>query len=88
MDAKAEASLRECVWLMGFKAKNAKIEIMLKKKGKVTTNLCAIFIHTTPLWVHMCGARTECNIMYCVHDMHTVRLCDTNLGTHARTYTH
>ena len=35
MDAKAEASLRECVWLMGFKAKNAKIEIMLKKKGKV-----------------------------------------------------
>ena len=56
MDAKAEASLRECVWLMGFKAKNAKIEIMLKKRGKVTTKLFTQTYHTHCYGMHMCGA--------------------------------
>lgn len=45
MDAKAEASLRECVWLMGLKAKNAKIEILLKKKGKVATCISKMYFY-------------------------------------------
>ena len=53
MDAKAEASLRECVWLMGFKAKNAKIEIILKKKGKVSKTCVRHMLYTCTC-MHTC----------------------------------
>ena len=39
MDAKTEAFLRECVWLMGFKAKDAKIDILFKKKERYTSKI-------------------------------------------------